>query len=68
MTKVEYNNDIEKRRNNLIEYYDKKIGEIENMRLENFCLHFLNKEKTIALITQNDPNQDRCGSQEQTDE
>ena len=45
MTKKEYNDNIEKKRDYLIEYYNKKIEKIETMEEEKFILDFLNKEK-----------------------
>ena len=52
MTKKEYNENIDKNRGYLIEYYDKKIKEIEKMGCESFILNFLSKEKksTIKLL------------------
>ena len=45
MNKREYNDIIDKNRNFLIEHYDKKIKEIEEIGHEKFILEVLNKEK-----------------------
>jgi len=45
MNKKEYNDNIDKNRNYLIEIYDKKIKEIEEIGYEKFILEVLNKEK-----------------------
>ena len=46
------NENIDKNRGYLIEYYDQKIKEIEKMGCESFILNFLSKEKksTIKLL------------------
>ena len=49
MTKKEYNNNIEKKRDYLIEYYNKKIEKIETIEEEKFILDFLNKEKNCNI-------------------
>ena len=49
MTKKEYNDNIDKNRNYLIEYYDKKIKEIEETDYEGFILKVLIKEKNDNL-------------------
>ena len=49
MTKKEYNDNIDKNRDYLIEYYDKKIKEIEDIGYEKFILPVLNKEKNENL-------------------
>ena len=49
MTKKEYNDIIDKNRNYLIEYYDKKIKEIEEIDYEGFILKVIIKEKNDNL-------------------
>ena len=45
MSKKEVNDNIAKKREHIIEYYDKKINEIEKMEYEDFIINYLNKEK-----------------------
>ena len=45
MNKREYSDNIDKNRNFVIEHYDKKIKEIEEIGHEKFILEVLNKEK-----------------------
>ena len=49
ITKKEFNDNIDKNRDYLIEYYDKKIKEIEDIGYEKFILQVLNREKNENL-------------------
>ena len=49
MSKKEYNDNIDNKRQYLIEYYDKKIESVENMGYEQFTLGYLNKEKNSNI-------------------
>ena len=46
MTKKEYNKNIKEKRDIIVEYYDSKINEINLMKISDFILKFLSKEKT----------------------
>ena len=49
MTKKEYNKNIKEKRDIIVEYYDNKIKEINSMKISDFILKFLSKEKKFSI-------------------
>ena len=49
MTKKEYNKNIKEKRDIIVEYYDNKIKEINSMKISDFILKFLSKEKKESI-------------------